>query len=87
LSTFFVTFVTRERCTLCAAAEPSVYEWAERLSATVERVLVDDDPELVRRYGDRVPVVLGPDGHVLVEGRFSPESLGAAMTKARALDR
>lgn len=44
---------------------------------------MDTDDELVRLYAWRIPVVLGPDGEVLGEGRIDERRLRAEVKKAR----
>lgn len=85
MSAFAVKFVTRSDCHLCAEAEPLIMRWAARLSASVDRISIEDDPALEDLYFARIPVVLGPDGSVLAEGAISSRSLGLAMLKARLL--
>ena len=75
MSGFLVVFVTRERCSLCAKAEPLVTEWAEEQGVRLDRVLVDSDPQLLERFTNRVPVVMTPDGQVLAEGRITQSDL------------
>jgi glutaredoxin len=57
VSTTLVTLYTRAGCHLCETAEAVLR--AERAASPflLEVVDVDADPELVRRYGVRVPVV------------------------------
>jgi len=61
-----VTLYTRSGCHLCEEAERVLL--AEQASTPLELVTVDvdSDPELVRRYGVRVPVV-AVDGAELFE--------------------
>jgi thiol-disulfide isomerase/thioredoxin len=77
-----VTFVTRVGCTLCDEAWPHVAEWAGRLELNVEVIDVDAEG-LADRYGDRVPVVLGPGGEELLSGRFGRLRVLRAMLRAR----
>jgi thiol-disulfide isomerase/thioredoxin len=77
-----VTFLTRRGCTLCDEAWPHVAEWADRLQVGVEVVDVDAEG-LAERYGDRVPVVLGPEGDELLAGRFGRLRVLRAMLRAR----
>ena len=46
---------TRTDCELCTKAEHLLAEAG--FSETVEKVFIDDDPELTRRYGDQIPVL------------------------------
>lgn len=65
---------TRRGCHLCERAEDLLLE----LGTHVHLVDVDADPAARDRYGLRVPV-LEADGVVLLEGRFDPRSLAAAV--------
>lgn len=64
------TVLSRAECSLC---EQLLTELAEELSpaeaARVSVVDVDGDPELVRKYGHRVPVVLA-DGDFVCDYRL-----------------
>ncbi|HEX4212123.1 MAG TPA: glutaredoxin family protein [Candidatus Dormibacteraeota bacterium] len=62
--------IDRHHCHLCEEAAFYLRE----LGADFETVDVDGDPELVRAYGMRVPVLLR-EGEVLMEGRFDRTSL------------
>lgn len=59
-----VTIYTREGCSLCVTARETVERVAAEIGVAVEIAMVDvdEDPELVDEYGDRVPYVL-VDGH------------------------
>ncbi len=50
---------TRHHCPLCREAETLLAEAG--LGDHVQEVEVDDDPALVRRYGNHVPVVVKDD--------------------------
>ncbi len=51
-----VTFYSRAGCHLCEVAEEVVARVCADLGERYEVVLVDDDPELQRRFTDEVPV-------------------------------
>jgi glutaredoxin len=53
-----VVLVTRQGCTLCAAAEPVVARAAADAGVPLEVRDVDADPADLARWSDRVPVVL-----------------------------
>jgi glutaredoxin len=53
-----VVFVTRAGCTACAASEPAVRRAADEAGVPLVVRDVDADPELLRRFTDKVPVVL-----------------------------
>lgn len=50
---------TRERCDMCRNAEALMAEGG--FGADVREVFIDEDLELLQRYGDQVPVVLNAD--------------------------
>ena len=77
-----MTFVTRSGCHLCEQAEPVVQAVARRYGVRLEVVDMDSDDEMVRLYGLRVPVVLGPDGAVLAEGIIEGRELRRAVATA-----
>jgi glutaredoxin len=52
-----VTLYTRVGCHLCEEAAQVLRAEREAIPFTLETVDVDQDPELARRYGVRVPVV------------------------------
>ncbi|MGH8912454.1 MAG: glutaredoxin family protein [Acidimicrobiia bacterium] len=78
-----MTFVTRSGCHLCEEAEPVVRRVASRVGAALEVVDMDTDDDLIRLYGLRVPVVLGPGGDVLAEGIIDERVLRRAIRRAR----
>lgn len=53
-----VALVTRAGCTLCAQAEPVVVRAAADAGLVLELRDVDDDPDDLARWSDKVPVVL-----------------------------
>jgi hypothetical protein len=71
------TVLSRAECSLC---EQLLTELAEELSpaeaARVSVVDVDGDPELVRKYGHRVPVVLA-DGDFVCDYRLDRDRVRA----------
>lgn len=62
--------ITRRGCHLCDDAATSL----RSLGVDFGELDVDADPELLRLYDFRVPVVLR-DGDVVAEGKVSPETL------------
>lgn len=52
-----IVIYTRRECGLCDEAKDAVAPIAKRRGIAVELVDVDRDAELVRLYGDEVPVV------------------------------
>jgi glutaredoxin len=60
---------TRRGCRLCDEAEDLLCGVPD-----LKCVDVDTSPELIRRYGLRVPVLVS-EGKVLLEGRFSEDAV------------
>jgi Glutaredoxin-like domain (DUF836) len=81
LSLSVVKFLTREGCHLCDDARPIVFAAVARHRWTVEEVDIDTDDALVRDYGLRVPVVIGPDGQVIAEGEIDARALARSLRK------
>ncbi|HEX6146770.1 MAG TPA: glutaredoxin family protein [Acidimicrobiia bacterium] len=77
-------FLTRPGCHLCDQARPLVTGEVERRDLTLVEVDIGTDPDLLEDYGDRVPVLLAPDGAVIAEGRIERRSLRRSMRKWRA---
>ncbi len=74
-----VTVFTRDGCGLCREAEQLVAR--EAGGHDVQRVDVDADDDLQRRYNIRVPVV-AVDGVEIAEGRLEPGAVRAALRAA-----
>lgn len=74
-----VTVFTRDGCGLCREAERLVA--SEARGHDVQRVDIDADDELQRRYNIRVPVV-AVDGEEIAEGRLAPGAVRAALRAA-----
>lgn len=69
MSGFSLIFLTRPGCQLCDEVRPLVLKTAERSRADVSEVDVDSDPDLLARYGERVPVLMARNGDLVAEGR------------------
>ena len=77
-----VLLLTRPGCHLCAAARDTVAAVAGRLGvAWVER-RIDDDPELLARHSEEVPVLL-VDGTVRDFWVIDPQRLEGLLTAPR----
>lgn len=63
------TLISREGCELCEEMHAELERFCDGRAASIEVVDVDSDPELVRRYGLKVPVLL-LDGESIGYGRF-----------------
>lgn len=83
MSGFTVQFLTRPQCALCREAEPVVRRWTRRLGVAVMVVDVNGDARLNADFGVRIPVVLGPSGRVLAEGRVRGTKLGWELLRER----
>lgn len=65
-----VTLYTRPGCHLCEQAHAILRTAARGLDVELCLVNVDDDPALVRRYGERVPVA-AINGRDILEWPFT----------------
>lgn len=84
---FPLKFITRQKCPLCDQAEPVVRQAARWAGASIELVDVDSDDDLIRLYSLRIPVVLGPQGDVVAEGRIDAAALRRAIRASRRRQR
>ena len=73
-----ITFYTRADCHLCEDARAEL----DRLRFVYDAIDIDADPDLARRYGERVPVIEA-GGRVLAEGNLTGVPLRALLKKAR----
>ena len=78
-----VTLYTRVGCHLCEEAERVLREEQAAGGFALELVDIDRNPELVRRYGVRVPVV-AVDGEELFEYEVPADLLRARLGRVRA---
>jgi hypothetical protein len=77
-----VQLVSRVGCHLCDDGREVVRRVVERTGERFTEVDVDADPELLRRYSDRVPVVL-VDGAETDFGRLDETRLVEALAGRR----
>ncbi|WP_432541686.1 glutaredoxin family protein [Kineococcus sp. SYSU DK002] len=77
-----VVLVSRVGCHLCDAGREVVREVAAAAGVGWAEVDVDADPDLLRRFSDKVPVVL-VDGAERDFGRLDAERLRAALAGRR----
>ena len=73
-----VVLYTRPGCHLCEDVRASLDRLARRLPMEVQEVDITGDPELIRRYDIRIPVVI-VDGRVELEAPISEAQLRAAL--------
>ncbi len=74
-----LVLITRRNCPLCDLASASLLEVAAGRGLGVSEFDVDDDPELLRQFTDRVPVIRYR-GQMLAEGRIDSDRLEEALT-------
>ncbi|GAA1357294.1 hypothetical protein GCM10009596_08080 [Arthrobacter rhombi] len=53
-----VRLLTKSGCHLCAAARETVESVTRKHGVEWDEVLIDQDPELLRQFGEEVPVLL-----------------------------
>ncbi|WP_426563529.1 glutaredoxin family protein [Angustibacter sp. McL0619] len=78
-----ITLIGRDGCHLCDEAREVVRRVADDTGAGWVEQRVDDDPELLHRYGEMVPVVL-VDGSQHDYFSVDEKRLRAALTGRRA---
>jgi glutaredoxin len=52
-----VTVYSRENCHLCEVAIETLTSVAAELDFEIEKVLIDSNEELIKKYGEEVPVI------------------------------
>ena len=75
-----VTLYSRPGCHLCDDARTVVEQVCAELGEAYVEISIADDPELVRRYGEEIPVTL-VDGAQHDFWRVDPARLRAALTR------
>lgn len=65
----------RSGCSLCEAMIDELLPYQTRLGFDVSYVDVDSEEALARRYGERVPLLVGTDEHVICEFFLDPAAL------------
>ncbi len=76
-----ITFLTRQGCSLCESARQILELETAATGAEIVDVDIDQKATLRDEYGARVPVVLGPSGEVLAEGRIDRRALRRALRR------
>jgi hypothetical protein len=70
-----LTLLTREGCALCEEFAEELADVAARVPLPpLETMDVDSDPELLRRYGHKIPVLLW-DGVAVAVTRLDPAEI------------
>jgi len=78
-----VTLYLREGCHLCEEAKSAMAPVLEALGASLHEVDIDDDPILLARYTNDVPVIfIGP--HFFAQHRIDPARLRRHLENAKA---
>lgn len=72
--------LTREDCPLCDEARIIAQHVQEEVGFALWEVDVGDEPELARRYGDQLPVLMA-DGEVVASLQVSEEDIRAALAR------
>jgi len=65
---------SRSNCPLCEAMEDELRPYIEKYNLTVNRQYIDNEPELVHSYGNKIPV-LTLNNETLCEYFLDPEIL------------
>ncbi len=65
---------SRSSCHLCEAMEDELRPYIQKYSITVKRQYIDNNADLEKRYGNRVPVLMFQD-KILCEYFLDPEPL------------
>jgi hypothetical protein len=73
-----VTLYSRPGCHLCENARAVIEEVCAELGESYTEISILDDPELIRRYGEEIPVTL-VDGRQHDFWRVDPARLRAAL--------
>ncbi len=53
----FITIYSRVNCHLCDVALETLKSVEAELNFEIEKIYIDNDSELVRKYGEEVPVI------------------------------
>lgn len=77
-----LTYYTKPGCSLCATGWRIAERVAHAHGATITALDIATDPELLTRWGTRVPVVAVGEA-VLAEGRFDARDLRRALAAYR----
>ncbi len=65
---------SRSNCHLCEAMEDELRPYIQKYNITVNRQYIDNDADLEKRYGSKVPVLMFQD-KILCEYFFDPAPL------------
>lgn len=63
---------SRSNCPLCELMEDELRPFIDRYKIVIRRQYIDNEPELVKQYGDKVPV-LTLDNEILCEYFLDPD--------------
>jgi thiol-disulfide isomerase/thioredoxin len=75
------TLFSRSNCPLCEAMEEELRPFVSRYQLTIKHRYIDNEPELVQLYGDKVPV-LTLDDETLCEYFLDSELLLNTINKS-----
>jgi len=65
---------SRSNCPLCESMEDELSPFIDKYKIAIRRQYIDNEPELVEQYGDKVPV-LTLDNEILCEYFLDPDLL------------
>jgi hypothetical protein len=65
---------SRSNCPLCESMEDELSPFIDKYKIAIRRQYIDNEPELVEQYGDKVPV-LTLDNEILCEYFLDPDRL------------
>lgn len=74
-----LTLLGRHDCHLCDEAAMMLLGLRERFGFEISAVDIDNDDEMVKVYGLRIPVIIDEAGRILAEGAIELASLQAAL--------
>jgi thiol-disulfide isomerase/thioredoxin len=77
-----LTLYGRAGCHLCHDMAQELAPIADAYRARIVEIDVDSDPELELRYGERVPVLLGPAGEEICHYFLDVAALRSALEKS-----
>jgi glutathione S-transferase len=75
---------TRRDCGLCAEMRAALHAAAGGMKYACRLVDVDEEPDLRRTWGRRVPVLVA-DGRVLCESHFDPVAVGEYLARLQSV--
>jgi hypothetical protein len=72
--------LSRPDCHLCEEFFDELLDAFPEVAARTARAPVDDQPEWLRRFGHRIPVLLDHRGELICAERFDASAIGQALS-------